>query len=475
MVFNKYAEEVTISGQKYYAPGASAKLAAKVTPADAARKTVTWSLENASKGITINASNGTVSFAKDVAAGAKATVVATVAGVTTVTGKYEVSLIAAEKKAKTLSLGLANDTKSAANSATIATVAKGSLKNTTTLKASADNGMQVAFTSSNEKICTVSTTDGKTATVKATGKGSCTVTATTLDGSNKKATYKINVIQPADSIKVTGQSNIVVGNKASYKAAVLPAAASNKNVVWSLDTDKKDITVDAKGNVTVGSSVAAGTTFKVVATAADGSAVKGTFGVTVTSVKTTGINMAVSGTANEKVNAPATKSGSLTSLRLYNVDIPGNSVEENKITLKRTGVGNANVAVSWTNSNAKVADIKDNGNGTVTIVAKAAGTTNISCTAMDGSNKKATTKITVITPASAIDINPPKGTSSSRSGNMDMTILALGAGCTSKAALSSTYGKPSVSKVAWDYEIGVYDNSSGTLKFKLADEVKAPI
>ena len=92
----------------------------------------------------------------------------------------------------------------------------------------------LTFRSSNEKIATVND-DGVVTGLK---RGSCTITATAADGSNKKATVKINVLQPVLGVHMENDT-IRVGVDESYTArAVLePSDASNTAMSWtSADT-----------------------------------------------------------------------------------------------------------------------------------------------------------------------------------------------------------------------------------------------
>ena len=118
------------------------------------------------------------------------------------------------------------------------------------------------------------------------------------------------------------------------------------------------------------------------------------------------------------------------------------------------------VAVKWTASNNKVVGLMEQDDGRVCVYAKAAGTATITCAAMDGSGKKATTKVTVITPASGITMTPGKGTLSAYYEEVGYTTTWIGYGGSTKVNIvpSDAYGKPSVSKVDVQYIIGFNDD-----------------
>jgi uncharacterized protein YjdB len=176
----------------------------------------------------------------------------------------------------------------------------------------------------------------------------------------------------SSTVKVTGIAlsqtslSIVKGNTATLTATVAPSNASNTAVKWK-SSNEKVAKVNSNGKIT---ALKNGTSI-ITCTAKDGSNKKVTCKVTVTStstVKVTGI------TLNQ------------TSLSI---------VKGNTATLTATvSPSNAsNTTVRWKSSDEKVAKV--NSNGKITALKK--GTATITCTARNGSNKKATCKVTVTT------------------------------------------------------------------------------
>ena len=131
---------------------------------------------------------------------------------------------------------------------------------------------EVAWKSSNTDVVTVN--DAGVVTAKAMGTATIRVTVGKLS-----ASCKVTVKQPVTSIYLNRSSFTLEGGETfTLTASVYPSNADNKNVEWS-SSDEKVATVDQSGLVTaVGKGKAT-----ITAAAADGSGVKGTCTVTVTS------------------------------------------------------------------------------------------------------------------------------------------------------------------------------------------------
>lgn len=126
----------------------------------------------------------------------------------------------------------------------------------------------VTYSSSNKKVATV-TSKG---VVKGVGKGTATITVKTKDGSKKKATCKVTVVEKVTSIKLsTTSKKLTVGNKFTLKATVLPKTASNRSVTYT-SSNTKVATVSSSGTVVAKGE---GTTV-ITVKAKDGSGIKAT-------------------------------------------------------------------------------------------------------------------------------------------------------------------------------------------------------
>ena len=158
-------------------------------------------------------------------------------------------------------------------------------------------------------------------------------------------------------------ASIEKGKTLQLKATVTPTNATTKAVTWK-SSNTKIATVSSTGKVT---AKATGTV-TITCTAKDGSGKKATCKITV-------IKPTVKAT---KITINKTKA---------------TLVKGEKISLKATvtPTNATNKAVTWKSSNTKIATVSSTGK----VTAKATGTVTITCTAKDGSGKKATCKITV--------------------------------------------------------------------------------
>ena len=100
----------------------------------------------------------------------------------------------------------------------------------------------VAFSSKDERIATVAS-DG---TIYGVKRGSTTITMTAQDGSNKKATIKVNVLQPVQGVHMENDTVTVGVNEVVRATAVLePSDASNANMTW---TSEDETIATVRGN-----------------------------------------------------------------------------------------------------------------------------------------------------------------------------------------------------------------------------------
>ena len=112
---------------------------------------------------------------------------------------------------------------------------------------------KVTWSSTNEKVATVSSSG----TVTAKGNGTCAIICSATDGSNREARCIVKVIQAVKSIKLDCKSTVYLaeGEKLKIRATVSPENATDTTVNWH-STDHRVVGLD--------SGDAYGVTFKAV-------------------------------------------------------------------------------------------------------------------------------------------------------------------------------------------------------------------
>ena len=442
---------ITISGVSKIAKGKSSQLKAEILPSYAKNKAVTWTITKSDNSAVTKADGVTISSGGKVTVAKKATA-----------GNYIVKAAAKDGSGKvgtytiivmdSLKVASAKFSKTKLN-LTIPKEASYNLGSELVAKAvAADDTIAVSdfkWTSSNNTIATVS----ESGVVTPKAPGSVTITALANDASGKKATCKITIKQLTTGVSITGESQVGRGKKITLKAAVTPTNASNKKVTWKITKSdgsavvKTDgVTINSSGVVSATAKAAAGT-YKVTATAADGSGFSADKLITVKGGTITSVTMSKK---SATIFRTAGSSSAPTSLEL-------------KATLKGTD-GFATNAYTCTSSNPGIATASaSETDGIVTInvkaTGKATGKTTITVASTDGSNKKAACTVTVNNPVSKVNIAPTAGNTS---------YVAQGKTLSLKATLETEYGKVSNKGVNWTIsgdEAGTYVkiNSSGKI------------
>lgn len=226
--------------------GKSVKLTANVFPSTAANKKVKWSYSPAREGITVV--NGVVKAAKN-AKPCNITVTATAADGSGASANYVISIIEEEKNTtltvdkKSVDIFRTSNNKGAATSATVTVNCSSPYWSAT----SSAPGL-VSVTGSGSKL-----------TIKATGKGTgtATVTVATTDGTNRKATIKVTVKNPATNLMISpqgGRSYYVAKGTTlqlipTFETASGKVNADAKKLTWT-SSNPNVIKVDNKGRVT---------------------------------------------------------------------------------------------------------------------------------------------------------------------------------------------------------------------------------
>ena len=281
-----------------------------------------------------------------------------------------------------------------------ASVEKAELKVGETTKATATimpegaEGVELAWTSSDDKIATVD----KDGNVKAVAEGKATLTVTATQGSGdgavtKTATVDVTVIKDGgtdpepEKPVLTGvkasveKAELKVGETTKATATIMPEGAEGVELAWT-SSDDKIATVDKDGNV---KAVAEGkATLTVTATQGSGDgAVTKTATVDVTVIKDGGTD-------------PEPEKPVLTGVKASVEKAELKVGETTKATAKITPEKAENVTFAWASSDKKVATVDADGN----VKAVGKGTAKLTVTATQGSGADAvkvtdTVKVTV--------------------------------------------------------------------------------
>ncbi len=487
---------MTITGQDYIAPGASAVYKLATTPSNADNKNVTWKILEEDE--TTPADPSVISFDQGkkkvtVSENAHAGEKYYLAAISEDEGGFALAKsIDIINKATAVSVKNASTYQDLPASISLAKAPEGSERegySYCNMYGFADNGAWLSVTSSNEKIVSVTETgfnEGRTScTLTATGKGTAKVTVAATDGSGLKKTITVKVTIPVSEIRISGPQYALKGATTTYKAsAILPKDAANKKVNWEVGTvapgDSEVFTPGVEGltikdgKLTVSKdAVPPENPIAIRAAATDGSKVTSElFYIDLTDSKTTGITTDIYDIDDETYPTrdedrecyKVVYKKTLSSLQLFTVKTGRNEIDERTIKVVASVTGSENF-VGWTTGNKDIVDVecysdeKFSYPNVAVLTAKSPGTTTITCAAQDGSEKKTSFKVTVITPVSDINVRI--------SGN-NAEFIAYGKSASLTATPGNTYGKPTNPKIKWDYEIWRTDNA-GTFEYGEGD------
>lgn len=104
----------------------------------------------------------------------------------------------------------------------------------------------VTWSSSSSKIATVDASGLVTA--RKTGK--VTITATAKDGSKVKGSITLRVVSGVTGLTIEGAGSVAAGKSITLRAVMMPADATEKGVVWSVDCDKSIASISQSGKLT---------------------------------------------------------------------------------------------------------------------------------------------------------------------------------------------------------------------------------
>ena len=221
--------------------GMTKKLEATITPEDATTKTITWTSSNTD--VATVTAEGVVT-AKG--AGTSVITAKTYNGKTakcTITVKQQVTAIALSDETVSLWVGKKKTLTATATPTTA-------------------NNTSVSWSSSDNKVATVSSNG----VITAKGKGTCTITCTAADGYGTKNICEVTVKQPVTEIALSETTaSLWVGDTKTITATATPTTAGNISVTWS-SSDNSVASVSSEGVITANGEG----TCTITCTAADG-------------------------------------------------------------------------------------------------------------------------------------------------------------------------------------------------------------
>lgn len=363
--------------------GSKINATASVRPGDAANSKVDWELLDGDDPVldsvaTIN--NGKIVINSDVIEPKTITVKATSQSNPKASGTASITIYPAVKQLDVIN----SDVSLAVNGSNYSYNAKENL-----VVMPENSAGRYSYTSSNSKVARVD----NYGIVYAVAPGKATITVKALDGSNKSKSFKVNVSKIITGIDLQSVSAgaepdsyaIAQGTSDTIKANITPSDATNKKLIYTVESETPAGITCNNGVVKVDSSVAPGTIFVVKATTSDGSKANDSIVYKVYG-KTAKVTLNESAV---KLNTKTNKNITLNAT-LYNIAGTSDNIF-NK--------------VNWVSSNPKVATVTSM--GVVTAIGK--GTAVIKAVAADGSKVSAQCKVTVESAVTSIDVTTDKG------------------------------------------------------------------
>lgn len=244
----------------------------------------------------------------------------------------------------------------------------------------AEAGQNIVWSSSNTAVAECEGGCVITHTVA----GTAVITAATTDGSGKKASFTVEVGRRAKDISIDGPWEIASRKSIQLTAVFSPDNATNKAVFWK-SWNTAAATVSATGKVTA-KKVSRDTDVLITAQALDGSGIVAEYIVTVKKYAVTTLHIVryeYDDYGNEY-------------MYILDGETFGFGQGEGDQTLDVTYVtypDSASQNVTWTSSNLAVASF---GEDDEIIVHDVMGTAIVTCTASDGSGKKACIIVNVV-------------------------------------------------------------------------------
>ncbi|WP_026517413.1 S8 family peptidase [Butyrivibrio sp. MC2021] len=273
---------------------------------------------------------------------------------------------------------------------------------------------------------------------------------------------KVESNDPLTTIKVYGPNYVAAGKTVSYTAVTTPANYAAKGFEWSMvdsslnELNIKGVTLNSKtGKLKIDKSVYSDTSFYVIAKVkGDESGKFGYVGPVKVKKPIQKVVATLPGNPDKAIYAQkVNKAGVVSSVRLFNQDILETEVKENQIEVVLTntvepdyGADISELVVSSNKSGVAYATFDTTLKKWYIRAGSTPGTAKITWTTVDGSKKKTSITVKTIAPVSEIHVN-----SKNR-----QQFVAIGKSAEFTATAGNTYGKPSITKVTWDYGVEAF-------------------
>ena len=295
----------------------------------------------------------------------------------------------------------------------------------------AGEAQNVTWKTSNKKVVSLSAAQGTDVTLNLLKSGTATITAIAEDGTKTTVTIKVTTL--VESLTITGSDTVASGKSVTLKAVAAPSTAAKKSVTWTLaDDGVAYASINASGKLTAAKNLMTAQTVTVVATAKDGSGV----------------------VAKKEITIQPIATSILVQQKAQTVDM------QKTASLQLTGKvypASANQGIQWTSSNAKVATVDETG----LVTFHKGGTVTITAATTDGSNKKATVKLTVVKGVESLSLSDTF-LASGKSVNLAKFVEVGPADASNKKLTWSLSGDTAFATLS----------ASGTLKAKTVTEMK---
>ena len=260
---------------------------------------------------------------------------------------------------------------------------------------------EILWKSSNTKVATI-TDWGEVECLK---PGKVTFTATANDGTGKKASITVNIVKSPYQIVLDETYTTAATKALTIKAEVLDADATNKNLTWTLGEETAEIAAAigaklVKGKLTVDAK-------KYNAYIAENGLNFVELLVNVQTQMADAYGDCAFASTTVAIYPATTK----VAISNYGKDVTGAAlsmdINGSMVLSASSNPEAAAQAYTWKSSNTKIADVKVNRDGSVTVIPTGAktGKVTITATATDGTNKSAKVTVNVVKSVKSLKIN----------------------------------------------------------------------